>query len=625
MACKSIRLLKVMAITVIKRKVKTRKIVTYDMEWTPGTPTYGMPSKLNNVRLIGAFDDEKGYRSYRTVRDFLKAELNSDNRGRWFYAHAGGLADVQFVLEEIWQINKEFNRCVFEVSASFSGSSAIIVHVKFKGSKAVYHFIDSFWLMRTSLANIGKWVGLEKGAAEKRRTNEEAKEYYTNAPIEDLREYNKRDCEILYKAISNFEDVLLDMGSQLQMTQASSAMQLFRRSYLEFDIPTTEYSNEVARKSYFASRVEPFTRRCSKANYFDINSSFPYAMTKPCPGALIKLDKNISSLGDDDVIFIAQCEIEVPDSYITSMPYRANDRVFFPSGRWKAWVTSVDLDLLLQEGGRLLKVFEVHHFQPFYDLAGYAKDIYAKRGQAEGFEREVYKILANSLYGKFAESAEKVEMIIDPPREILERMSEDDELMPGIFLVEKTAPVAHVHVPISSHITAFARRRLFEFIGVCKDVFYCDTDGFATTEELQTSAELGDIKLEKLIEKGHFVQAKLYHLVGTDDKGQPLGTVDNVTGEHEGMIKAKGFSRLNYGQFSELLEGKEIQFERMARLKDLYRRGETQPEEIMVKKRLNPNTIPKRFTYPDGQTRPWTVDEITSGDVMPDDCVFRDF
>lgn len=612
-----------MAITVIKRKRHIRRIVTYDMEWTPGTPRYGMPSKLNNVRLVGCFDKDKGYRSYRTVREFLRGELNSNNRGKWFYAHAGGLADVQFVLEEIWQINKEFNRCVFEVKASFSGSSAIIVHVKYKGSKAVYHFIDSFWLMRTSLENIGKWVGLEKGAKEERRTKEQAKDYYTNAPIEDLRKYNERDCEILYQAISDFEDVLIDMGSQLQMTQASSAMQLFRRAYLKYDIPTNGKSNEIARKSYVASRVEPFTRRCGKANYFDINSSFPYAMTKPCPGPVSSVDRRLSKLGEEDVIFIADCDIEVPDGYITPIPFRSNDRVFFPTGKWKTWITSVDLDLLLKEGGKLLKVYEVHHFEPFYDLAQYAKDIYEKRGQAEGFEREVYKILANSLYGKFAESPDKVEMIIDPPREILSRLHDEDELMPGIYLVDRVAHVPHVHVPISTHITAYARRRLYEYITTCRDVFYCDTDGFATTESLDTSSNLGDIKLEKFIDEGHFVQAKLYFLKGTDDKGKPLGPIDPDTGKSEGLIKAKGFSKLNYKQFSRLLDGGEIEFDRMARLKDLYRRGEVQPEEITVRKKLNKNTVPKRFVYPDGQTRPWTIDEITSGDVLPNDYIYK--
>lgn len=614
-----------MAITVINRPVRRRKVVAYDMEWVPGNPQAGQPSKLNKVRLVGAYDEDKGFRSYGTVRDFLRGELNRDNRGKWFYAHAGGLADIQFVLEEVMQINRDARQKIFEVQASFSGSSAIIVHVKYKGRKNyVYHFIDSFWLMRTSLEKIGKWVGLEKGAKEERKTKEEAKLYYATAPIEELRQYNERDCRILYQAIMNFQEVLLDMGSQLQMTQASSAMQLFRRSYLSSDIITNDKSNFIGRKSYFASRVEVLATRCKQAHYFDINSSFPFAMTKPCPGGLMKVDRKIpSSFGEETCIFIADCEIEVPDSYLPSMPYRSNNRVFFPIGRWRAWVTSVDLDLLLQNDGRLIKVHEVHHFEPFYDLAGYAQDIYDKRGTAEGFEREVYKILANSLYGKFAESPDKTQMIIDPSRQQLRRLTEDDELMPGVFLIDQTAQVPHMHVPISTHITSIARKRLYDFMAQCQDSFYCDTDGFATTDMLPTSNQLGDIKLEKFIDEGQFVQAKLYRLVGRDDKGEPLGKKNKATGEYEGMIKAKGFSNLSYAEFAQLLEGDDVYFERMARLKDLYRRGETMPEEIMVKKHLNPLTIPKRFTYPDGATRPWTIDEIESGDVMPEDLVFE--
>lgn len=574
--------------------------------------------------MVGVYDGEKGYRCYKNVRDFLRNELNSDNRGKWFYAHAGGLADVQFVLEEILQINREHRGRVFEVKASFSGSSAIIVHVKFKGAKNAYHFIDSFWLMRTSLENIGKWVGEEKGAKEERKTKAEAKAYYANASFENLREYNEKDCRILYNAIVNFQDVLLDMGSQLQMTQASSAMQLFRRSYLSKDIITNDRSNHIGRKSYFASRVEVHATHCERAHYFDINSSFPYAMTFPCPGGLSHVDRNIpSSFGEDSTIFIADCDIEVKDCYLPSMPYRSNNRVFFPTGRWRAWITSVDLDLLLKNDGVLHKVYEVHHFEPFYDLSQYAKDIYAKRGQADGFEKQVYKILANSLYGKFAESPDKVQMIIDPSKHQLRHLTQDDELMPGVFLVDQIAKVPHMHVPVSTHITSIARKRLFDFMDECKDSFYCDTDGFATTDVLPTSAELGDLKLEKYIDEGRFVQAKLYRLVGTDENGKPLGKIDEETGKHEGLIKAKGFSNLNYNQFAALLQGGSIEFERMARLKDLYRRGEIQPEEIIVRKKINPNTVPKRFVYPDGATRPWTIEEIESGDVMPDDLIYK--
>jgi len=639
------------AIQVINRKTRVRKFIAYDLEWIPGTPTRDNPSRLEQVRMVGLYDGQQ-YRCYKDVRDFLRNELNSENRGKWFYAHAGGLADVQFVLEEVIKINREKGHQVFEVQASFSGSSAIIVHVKFKNSKNVYHFIDSFWLMRTSLEKIGKWLGMAKSNKEERMTRKAAREFYTNVDYEKLRSYNEQDCRILWHAISQFENVLLDMGSQLQMTQASSAMQLFRRKYLQQDIPTSNKVNEMARRSYVASRVEVFNAECDEANYYDVNSSFPYAMVFPCPG---RLRKTNTTLGDEDGLFIADVEVEVPEAYITPTPMRGADgRVFFPTGRWRQWFTSVDLHLLMEEGGIVHNVREVMHFDPMDDLAQYARDVYAKRKGTSGFESEVYKIMANSLYGKFAESPDKQSLCIDPPREVMERMKqkaskeggdyEEQELMPGIWLVENSVAVPHMHVPISTHITAFARRTLYRLLSYCSDYYYCDTDGFCTNDTLQTGPDLGQIKLEKHVRKGQFVQPKLYRLEGTDDKGKELGAkyndkgeilpeLDEDTGEplldamgrplFSGLIKAKGFSHLNVNQFMGLLEGEAVSFERMSRLRDQFRHQRITPQEEVVEKRLQGTLLPKRFTYPDGHTRPWTVEELESGTTLPADLRFR--
>src|SRR5207245_174765 len=124
-------------------------------------------------------------------------------------------------------------------------SSAIIVHVS-RGKNA-WHFVDSYWLMRDSLANIGKWIGLEKGE------KEDKKIFY--APISELKIYNERDCIILYQAVQQFEIALLDLGGELKMTQASCALNLFRRAFLRSEIVTHRRVNEICRQAYFASRV----------------------------------------------------------------------------------------------------------------------------------------------------------------------------------------------------------------------------------------------------------------------------------------------------------------------------------------------------------------------------------
>jgi hypothetical protein len=403
------------------------------------------------------------------------------------------------------------------------------------------------------------------------------------------------------------QNTLLGMGGQLQMTLASSAMNLFRRKFLSNEIDTNKAINEKARLAYFASRVEVFRKKVDHGYYYDINSSFPFAMTKACPGRVLDIGRAIPDYG----IYMADVEIEVPEDYLPPIPTRMENRLFFPTGRWRTWLMSTDIELLLKNGGRLLKSHEVITFAPFYNLSDYAKTLYEKRKKSDNpFEKTAYKLLLNSLYGKFAESPNKTSLLIDPD-EITTSM---DMLFPGAFLEEKLVKIPHMHVPISAHITAVARKTLFDYITCCSNFHYCDTDGFSTTEKLQTGNELGRLKLEKILQSGWrenergeqewvdgamFLAPKVYRINGTDEKGEPIH-----------LLKAKGFSGMTLGKWERLERGLEVDVIRMMRLRELYRRGKTRPVEKLMLKRIKQDSFSKRFVYPDGHTRPWRVSEL---------------
>lgn len=583
-----------MPITVIRKPRVMRNYLVYDLEWIPGTL---------ELRMVGVYDGNQ-YRCYRTIEAFLDGELTHKNRGKWFYAHAGGLADFQFVLEQLAKRNS------FSVSGSTSGSSAIIVHVK--RGKNSWHFIDSLWLMRDSLRNIGKWVGISKG------NEDEDPEFYRSAPFPLLRSYNEQDCVILYKAIQYFEGVLWDLGGMLKMTQASCAMELFRRRFLRRDIQTSMHVNDIARNAYCASRVEVYSKQCENALYYDVNSSFPYAMTFPIPGDLREIHWNRLPPAEGGM-YIADVTVEVPDCYLPPLPKRQGGRIFFPTGRWRSWYTSIDLGVLLKSGGKIIKVHGSMEFEPCFDLKAYAETLYELRRKSEGFPKLAYKYLLNSLYGKFAESEWKSGFVLNPPNPMALREQGYQMMFPGCFTYEKEVPIPHMHVPMSVHITSIARRTLYDYMCMSSKVHYCDTDGFSSVDEFRiTGDELGNIKLEKYIEKGTFVQAKVYRLEGRDVKGNDLSAcskckqrdcICKVHGDVPG-VRAKGFSRMTVDKFHALNNFEEIEYVRMKRIKEQLRKGITVPEEVTIRKHLNREAVPKRFFYPDGESRPWSVKEI---------------
>ena len=495
-----------------------------------------------------------------------------------------------------------------------------LIHVS--RGKTTWHFVDSYWLFRDKLSKIGESIGIEKKDEEKRKTPEETRKYFAETPLSVLIPYNKVDCEILWKAIHEFEQELFSLGGQLQQTIASTAMNLFRRKYLKRTIRTSEASNQIAGQSYFASRVEVFQRHVEDILVYDINSSFPYSMTFPLPGDLIGMSTDIPDIDSDECLYIADATVEVPELAVPPLPFRTREdsRVFFPTGRWRSWFTSTDLRLALREGVKVHKIHECYEFEPFYDFREYAREIYALRVAADNpFRKLLLKYLLNSLYGKAAESMLKQEMLINPGEDDIDR-EKLQMLQPGIWLREKQVPIAHRHVVVSAIITALSRRHLYNYAKLCleqkKPMAYCDTDSVATRATLPTSSELGALKLEKAVDWAEFVAPKIYLGEGRELKND--GTWKDIK-----LAKAKGFSLGKFAKPIETLrrviDGEQIGVQSMVRMRELYRasdpeHAETAPYEKLVIKALTQRMLSKRFQYPDGHTRAWTVSELVSGD-----------
>lgn len=601
----------------LKGIIQRRNFLTYDLEWIPGYNTKRAKSEgfePNQLRLIGVYDG-KSYRYYTKIKDFLNGEMTSANRGRWFFAHAGGLADVRYVLEYLLDNRPRGVR----VNAAFSGSSAIIV--KISRGKNHWYLLDSYWLIRQPLRKIGSWVGEEKGGSE-----DSIDMFY--APIDVLVDYNKRDCRILWQAIRILEDTLIKHGGRLEKTIASCALGLFRRAFLKREITPMPDNNLAGRDAYKASRVEVFEKVCEEGDYFDVNSSFPYSMTFSAPGNYQTTSKHLI----DNRLALAHCKVTIDDCYLPPIPYRnpEDKRVYFPVGTWEGWFSNIDLELIQEsKTGIIESIKEVRYFEPFDDLAAYAQTIYELRRTCESeAEKVVLKFLLNSLYGKFGEGEIKSRIMINPSESFFDIDEFDSEnleypcrsyIMPGVYELIEKKDIPHAHVPIANHITALSRKLLYDFMVKASKVYYCDTDGFACpeTDTFETSDRLGGLKKEKHIHKGHFAAPKLYAY--QTDSDAPW------------VIKAKGFSRvrggpneegiwivkdddpsrkISYEDFCRLLEHKDLYVEQASRIRSSLKKGEYSPHDYVHSKRWVDKVRPKRYFYADGTSRAWDVKEL---------------
>jgi hypothetical protein len=209
-------------------------------------------------------------------------------------------------------------------------------------------------------------------------------------------------------------------------------------------------------------------------------------------------------------------------------------------------------------------------------------------------------------------------------------------LQPGVWLRDKQVQIAHRHVPISTHVTALSRRLLYQYAMMCyeqkKPSLYFDTDSLATAADLPTDEKrLGALKLEKKLTWGEFIAPKIYR-----GEGFKLGKNGQWNEDVTYLAKAKGFSldrisvtgiddkspSSSFDKLGRVIGGERLGAQRMVRLRELLRTPVgngfmTSPVETMVVKALTFEMISKRFHYPDGETRPWSVDELRSGDVYP--------
>jgi hypothetical protein len=586
------------------------------------------------------------------MEEFLDQELRRENDGMTYFAHAGGLADVTFVIDSI--LKRPAGFCL---SASFSGSAAIIVTVE--RGRYKWTFADSFWLMRDSLAKIGKSLGVKKTADEYACSNYPACGHGKDkcifwAPYSILRDYNARDCRILWLAIKRMEEELLELGGELKLTVASCALRLFRGRFLTEDIPTNDKINGYAKEAYVASRVEVFDhvfeapklgdhylaslperlRRqametghtcqdfitkgegvghvCPGAHYHDVNSSFPYSLCQALPGKFLGLS---TKWNEDDRIALVEATVVAPDIYTPPIPRKLDNRVYFPTGKWRGWFMGTDLQLLLKSGGKVVKVHRCFRFQPFYDFRAYVETIYGlRRGTSDPFRKIMYKYLMNTGYGKLSESSEKDGLVFnkDLPRGATIVKARPEV---GCFLFTRDIEVPHAHVPAAAGCTSNSRAVLTETIwegerlgGGC---IYCDTDSNLNRAILKTGPELGQMKLEGIFRNGRMVAPKLYGM-----QGWKIGDDGELEKQIADYVRAKGFSprdgtKLTFEGFCNIANGAKFEVPRMLRVKELVSSGNSTPREELFSKKVRQVERPKRALLSDGHsTRPWDVEEL---------------
>ena len=600
----------------LSQNVAARPIVTCDIE------TWGLSALPQDFACGVVYDGEDGI-GFRYLPDMRNYLLSPKFAGHTIYAHNGGKYDYLSIFGNFWQFFGADN-------VTMNESRFIQMVWRNREHRSAIYFRDSLNIIPTSLAKIGEKFGYEQGetptkfihakctstkcrgkSADDPRSCTGGQEPKVISQIDW--DYCKRDCELLWKALSYFQDRL----GGLRPTLPSTAMAVFRREFFPSAGPIYIARKEdlAFRDAYYGGRVEAY--RLGKLpipNYtYDINSLYPTAMRRarfPDPAGLTeKSDVTPQELVHDLLSAyegFASCEVTHPDSPLGFLPHVSPEgKLTFPVGTFSGSWCFPELRYFVRRGGKVNSVSRVVYAQrrtsPF---VGYVDKFYEMKKNAQGFERDMAKLMLNALYGKFGEYheqnqryaegfdegvlAEYIRVYGDANFEPISRFRSDGYY---VFPSRDAGIAGHSVFSWASYITSEARvinLETQEAIRAHGEVFYTDTDSFTATTEIGTDCgpealrhlvgdELGQLKLE------------------SQDKLEIRGNKHYILAD--GTVVLKGVKR------GAAMRDGAYRWDSIVGLKEAIRRNMT-PGTPLERARTPVSLYDKRIVHEDGSTEP---------------------
>jgi len=405
-------------------------------------------------------------------------------------------------------------------------------------------FIDTFNYCNLSVEKLGKILNYEKLPKPSFLGQEpkNAKEW------DEMIAYNIRDSRISCEYMKFLYDSFMALGATPKLTIASTSMSLFKNKYLKDKY--YQKDKEILReelKSYYGGRVEAFARgRFKNAFLNDFNSLYPSAMRDnlfPDPNSQRVSNENTTFYIEN---FMGSSTVEVTAPYMHHpiLPYKDpfdfHSKLKFPIGTFEGCYTHAELNYAVENGYTINKVIKsIYYTRTMSPFKDFVDDMYGQRMYYKEINdptQIVYKDLMNNLYGKFGQKFDGVEVLIhreNVTAKDLERAH--TTLGKNYYLIEDNVEPAGHCIPIwASYVAAYGRIKHHQQMP--PDCLYCDTDSYITMTAMETSKELGGLKLEMFAEDGFIVRPKVYGLSGNDGNKEIVRI--------KGLAKAITFDKL---------------------------------------------------------------------------------
>jgi len=560
---------------------------------------------------------ERYWREGGCIDRLMTTLLVREYAGTHIYAHNAGKFDYLFLLPWLMVIGRKrgFRFKIIPVASAIQVLDVWHMSAPYR----VWRFLDSYRLIPIALDKAAKAFKLQG-----------KKKHDLDLPETDpsWKDYNQQDCVELYRVLEQFHHYIENvLCGEVGITAPSTSMKLFRRRYLKHELYRARSTHAFVREGYYGGRVESFEAEGWDLSYFDINSSYPFAMLSEMPvGEAVEWKGKPPSRITDSRIGFVRANVFVPPAIDPPpLPVRGrkedgipDGKLIFPVGKLHGVWEMSELEMALEQGARVTGWFESVWYEPQEIFADFVRDLYQYRDTSrpdydEGLA-QVVKILLNSLYGKFGMRTIRRKLYLwDDPNLPPNAKPASNEPECPVWYAEEESDAPYVMPQVSARVTALARVNLYRHMLAARKhggrVYYVDTDSIITDVRLPTSTKLGDLK-DEIPEHsgrlhGRFYGPKLYVLTAEDyvrvkAKGIEQRKKTDDEPQKDVVIRARE-------TVEKLARGETIYQRRFEKIGSLARAGFMRgPEMLLVPRTLRPDQG-KRVFRADGTSRPHRV------------------
>lgn len=223
---------------------------------------------------------------------------------------------------------------------------------------------------------------------------------------ERITEYCERDADLTCELAEKLESMLQVSGIDVVKYYSCGylAKQYLKKHGVSFNPLREQKIIDFVKPAYFGGRIEFMRRGTFKRVYqYDINSAYPYAITKLEQIIGYKFSTTVDSTAK---YYFVNCVVDIPKgTHFSPLAYRNKQGLItYPTGVISLTIDSITFETMRKERmiKKVVKVLNVYTNgeKPFKKLV---ETMYTRRKIAHADESYILKTLLNALYGKFAE------------------------------------------------------------------------------------------------------------------------------------------------------------------------------------------------------------------------------